>query len=156
MDTIPGSKGYLTFPVSVPGHPGLPPGMYLVDGIGTDGRVINPRPATTNSVQELLPWQRAVLRLHNRDDMLRGAWTWRQVRVPDAEWAEAEGRLVRLVGTLLALGAEFSVSVWRPTGSDKVSPEDYRLALVTWGEYLDMVADEIYDKMNRDYAVVPE
>lgn len=149
----------MSFPNNVPGHPHLPPGTYLIDGIGVHG-VVNPRkpgerrgsaPEPSDDPESLHPWQRAVLHLHNGEAVEWGPWNWRLYRLRDAH-PETARVFAGMQAALLRTGDEYAVTVWRPpaNGEEPYVSADYRLALVTWGEYLDMTADEIYNKMNHD------
>lgn len=106
--------------------------------------------------EELLPWQRAVKALMAGDPVLSGPWNWRLYQIPDSvglpTWSGTE--LSDSLACLIALGEEFSVSVWRPFCPVHSDATEWRLALVTWGEFLDMNREDIVESMIESHRPV--
>jgi hypothetical protein len=102
----------------------------------------------TSAVTEQVPWQVAARALDRENGVvLSGPWSFRKVLLQDGMPGEA---LRRVLDALIETGEEFAVSVYRPR-SEQWGPADYRVALVTWGNLLDLVAEEIPDRLKVEY-----
>lgn len=98
-------------------------------------------------------WQTAVDDLKAYGvEMRSGAWSWRKFIITDHK--TGMGYLQGPLNALVRTGDEFSLSVWRPMGvrPDNLTPAGFRVALLTWGEYLDMNPEDIEDLMIRKYS----
>jgi hypothetical protein len=107
------------------------------------GDGVQQRPSAVTEV----PWRVALCELAREGGVvLSGPWSFRKVPLSDGTAGEA---LRQIVAALVETGEEFAVSVYRPVRES--GPADYRMALVTWGNLLDLVAEEIPDRLKAEY-----
>lgn len=103
-------------------------------------------------------WREAVRRLgQDRAVVTSGPWQWRKLILEDKLLKGSVERLNYVTDSLAAVGEEWTVSVWRPVDPGSAGPADsgpasYRVALVTWGPFLDMTAEEVSVHMEKVYG----
>lgn len=104
----------------------------------------------------LLPWQDALVALRSPvGEVNAGAWSWRKLILTDLEGMSSL-ELGKLLASLSSLGEEFCIHAYRPQAAPNRTggPANYRVALVTWGAYLGLTIEDIYDRMNGEFGEV--